>query len=165
MGERRNLNQLHRAWRRWQSHGGTQGTVHLTVAGCCAVVAVQSHDFQHAAAGTHHLGGFGCHQRRRHGHAQRQSKPHQHKAGEVAQMSESWHGRHCKQWSVQPKSGARLVLSEATPSCTSGPPKPMNSSASEVSKAGPAWRNQLFNAYLVQRMALWLPTANLSATS
>ena len=33
----------------------------------------------------------------------------------------------------------------------------MNSSASEVSKLGPAWRSQLFSAYLVQRMALVLP--------
>jgi hypothetical protein len=44
-----------------------------------------------------------------------------------------------------------------SPSCTSGPAKPMNSSASEVSKLGPAWRSQLFSAYLVQRIALWLP--------
>ena len=36
----------------------------------------------------------------------------------------------------------------------------MNSSASDVSNAGPAWRNQLFRLYLVQRMAVWLPLAN-----
>jgi len=41
----------------------------------------------------------------------------------------------------------------------------MNSSASEVSNDGPAWRNQLFSEYLVQRIAVWLPLASLSATS
>ena len=41
----------------------------------------------------------------------------------------------------------------------------MNSSASEVSKLGPAWRYQLLSEYLVQRMALVLPAASLSATS
>ena len=65
----------------------------------------------------------------------------------------------------QPKSAGRLAFNAATPSRTSGPAKPMNSSASEVSNAGPAWRSQLFKEYLVQRMALWLPLANLSATS
>ena len=65
----------------------------------------------------------------------------------------------------QPKSAGRLAFNAATPSRTSGPAKPMNSSASEVSKAGPAWRSPLFKEYLVQRMALWLPLANLSATS
>jgi hypothetical protein len=41
----------------------------------------------------------------------------------------------------------------------------MNSSASEASKVGPAWRSQLFSAYLVRRMALWLPAASRSAIS
>ena len=41
------------------------------------------------------------------------------------------------------------------PSFTSGPVKARNSSASEVSKVGPALRSQLFRAYLVQRIAVW----------
>ena len=41
----------------------------------------------------------------------------------------------------------------------------MNSSASEVSKFGPAMRSQLFNAYLVQRIALGLPFDNSMAVS
>ena len=61
--------------------------------------------------------------------------------------------------------GARRSRRLATPSCTSGPAKPMNSSASEVSKLGPAWRYQLLSDYLVQRMAVVLPAASLSATS
>lgn len=51
------------------------------------------------------------------------------------------------------------------PSRTSGPANPMNSSASEVSKVGPARRNQLLSAYLVQRMAVCEPAASRSAIS
>ncbi len=165
MRKGRNRRGLKANRRRWQHHGQTQGTVHRAMAGCGAVIAIHIHDFENACAGTDPLGGFGCHQRRRHGHTQRQSKPHQHEAGEVAQLSKGLHGWNCKQQAVQPNCGGRLALSEATPSRTSGPPKPMNSKAKEVSNAGPAWRSQLFKAYLVQRMALWLPLASLSATS
>ena len=165
MGERRRLSKLHCARRRWQSHWQAQGAVHCSVAGYSAVVAVHGHQFEHAAAGTHQFGGLGRHQRRRHRHTQRQSKPHQHEAGEVAQLSEGLHGEKYSRLVFQPKSAGRLAFNAATPSRTSGPAKPMNSSASEVSNAGPAWRSQLFKEYLVQRMALWLPLANLSATS
>ena len=41
----------------------------------------------------------------------------------------------------------------------------MNSSASEVSKLGPAMRSQLFSEYLVQRIAVCEPAASLLATS
>ena len=53
--------------------------------------------------------------------------------------------------------GRRFSRIAATPSRTSGPSKPRNSSPSEVSKIGPAWRSQLFSAYLVQRIALCEP--------
>jgi hypothetical protein len=61
--------------------------------------------------------------------------------------------------------GARRSRSDDRPSRTSGPAKPMNSSASEVSNAGPACRSQLLSEYLVQRIAVWLPEASRSATS
>jgi hypothetical protein len=46
---------------------------------------------------------------------------------------------------------ARLA---ATPSDASGPLKPRNSSASELSKIGPAERSQLLSAYFVQLIAV-----------
>ena len=165
MGKGRNGRCLHRAGSGWQSHRHAQGAIHCSVARYSAVCAIHGHQFEHAAAGTDQFGGFGCHQRRSHRHTQRQSKPHQHEAGEVAQLSEGLHGEKYSRLVFQPKSAGRLAFNAATPSRTSGPAKPMNSSASEVSKAGPAWRSQLFKEYLVQRMALWLPLANLSATS
>ena len=92
MGKGRNGRCLHRAGSGWQSHWQAQGAVHCSVAGYSAVVAVHGHQFEHAAAGTHQFGGLGRHQRRGHRHTQRQSKPHQHEAGEVAQLSEGLHG-------------------------------------------------------------------------
>lgn len=52
------------------------------------------------------------------------------------------------------KEGLRLSRCDARPSFTSGPVKPRNSSANDASKVGPIARSQLFNAYLVQRIAL-----------
>ena len=98
MGKGRNGRCLHRAGSRWQSHRQAQGAVHCSVAGYSAVSAIHGHEFEHAAAGTDQFGGFGCHQRRRHRHPQRQSKPHQHEAGEVAQLSEGLHGSKCNPW-------------------------------------------------------------------
>ena len=58
-------------------------------------------------------------------------------------------------------SGWRFSRSDAMPSRTSGPVKPRNSRANEVSKVGPARRSQLLSEYLVKRMALALPFAYL----
>jgi len=63
------------------------------------------------------------------------------------------------------KRGGRFSRSEAMPSCTSGPVKPRNSSASEVSKLGPAMRSQLLSAYFVQRSAVGEPAASRRETS
>src|SRR2546421_12858807 len=49
--------------------------------------------------------------------------------------------------------GLRFSRWDARPSLTSGLENPRNSSASDVSKIGPAARSQLFSASLVQRMA------------
>src|SRR5690606_11595547 len=49
-----------------------------------------------------------------------------------------------------PNRGGRLARSEASPSSASGSVKPKNSRAVDVSKIGPAHRNQLLSAYLVQ---------------
>ena len=63
------------------------------------------------------------------------------------------------------EAGRALLPERRHPSRTSGPPKPRNSSAREVSKVGPARRSQLLRAYLVQRTALWEPPASRTATS
>ena len=75
-----------------------------------------------------------------------------------------------ERWRLKPaypagNCGGRFSRCEARPSFTSGPAKPMNSSASEASKVGPAWRSQLLSAYLVQRMALCAPSARRVAIS
>src|SRR5205814_1860094 len=49
--------------------------------------------------------------------------------------------------------GARFSMCDARPSRGSGPPKPSISNASDASKIGQAWRNQLFSACLVIRTA------------
>src|SRR5215472_15881055 len=63
------------------------------------------------------------------------------------------------------KAGRRFSRCEAKPSFTSGPVKPRNSSASEVSKVGPIARSQLLSAYLVQRIAVCAPSASRVAIS
>ena len=100
---------------------------------------------------------------RGHGHPDGQRKPGQHQAGEERGVAQSLHGRDYPR--ARQNLGLRRSRSEARPSFTSGPAKPMNSSASEVSKAGPACRSQLFSEYLVQRIAVCEPSASLSATS
>src|SRR5690348_15183706 len=61
--------------------------------------------------------------------------------------------------------GGRFSRCDATPSRTSAPLKPSISSASEVSKVGPAMRSQLLRLYLVQRMADWEPSSRRCAIS
>ena len=117
---------------------------------------VLRHHFHAAATAAHQLYGRRRQQRLGHDQPQGQDKPCQHMAGEFAGVSQGGHGfrgDRCLSMN-QSNLGRRFSLSEATPSRTSGPPKPMNSSASEVSKEGPAWRNQLFSEYLVQRIAV-----------
>ena len=63
------------------------------------------------------------------------------------------------------KAGLRFSRCAASPSATSGPVKPNISSASDVSKAGPACRSQLLSEYLVQRIALCAPSASRVAIS
>ena len=67
--------------------------------------------------------------------------------------------------SAQSKFGVRFSVTAATPSCTSVPANPSISSATDASNDGPAIRSQLFNESLVQRIACWLPAANVLATS
>src|ERR1700736_1798147 len=59
--------------------------------------------------------------------------------------------------------GRRFSRAAANPSRTSANLNPRNSSASEVSKLGPARRNQLLSACLVQRMAVALPDSRVRA--
>src|SRR6476646_10257717 len=61
--------------------------------------------------------------------------------------------------------GLRFSRCEARPSRASAPVKPRISSAVDVSNSGPFTRSQLFNAYLVQRIALCAPLARSSAVS
>ena len=61
--------------------------------------------------------------------------------------------------------GLRFSRCDARPSRASAPVKPSISSAVEVSNSGPLTRSQLFNAYLVQRIALCAPFARSSAVS
>src|ERR1022692_1575685 len=63
------------------------------------------------------------------------------------------------------KFAGRLPRAAAKPSRTSASLKPRNSSASEVSKLGPARRSQLLRACLVKRTAVALPAASERATS
>src|ERR1700674_3019157 len=63
------------------------------------------------------------------------------------------------------KIGRRFSRAAANPSRTSASLKPRNSRASEVSKLGPARRNQLFSACLVKRMAVALPDLKVRAIS
>jgi hypothetical protein len=63
------------------------------------------------------------------------------------------------------KSAGRLARAAAIPSRTSSNLNPKNSSASDVSKLGPAKRSQLLRACLVNRIAVVLPAANVLATS
>ena len=101
---------------------------------------------------------------------QSRKRPNAEQAQDLAARKTGWaHGssqfksEQIKQ--IQVKEGGRLAFKLAIPSCTSGPPKPINSSARLVSNAGPAWRSQLLSEYFVQRMAVWLPAARRSATS
>src|SRR5690606_19698498 len=90
--------------------------------------------------------------------AQHHQQDDQHEAGRPHERQRDQNGASLL------KLGARRSRRLATPSLTSGPAKPMNSTASEVSKVGPIMRSQLLSAYLVQRIAVVEPVASRVAT-
>ena len=146
-----------------RSERGTQRTVQLVTGRGCAVRISMDQQLHARAARADQLHALCLDQGRGHRHPNGQRKPGQHQAGEERGVAQSLHGRDYPR--PRQNFGPRRSRSEARPSFTSGPAKPMNSSASEVSKAGPACRSQLFSEYLVQRIAVCEPSASLSATS
>src|SRR5258708_540835 len=96
--------------------------------------------------------------------ARAQNRLHGHELLDCMRTHRSGHPSHYSDLS-RSKSGRRFSRAAANPSRTSASLKPRNSSASEVSKLGPANRSQLFSACLVQRIAVVLPAASVRATS
>jgi len=80
---------------RRKGHGHAQGAVHAGAGGLGLISLVAHHPLDDTTTGTHHVHGLGRHQRRSHGHTQRQREPHQHEAGGLMGVTQGLqHGFH-----------------------------------------------------------------------
>lgn len=90
MGEWGGLRQrgVERRW--WRADGGAQGAVQR-VAGGCYIVVTRRHQLHAAGAGTDQVHAMRVDDGGRNSHANRQHKPHQHKAGELDGVAQVLH--------------------------------------------------------------------------
>lgn len=90
MGQRGRLRQRGVQRRRWCADGRAQRTVQR-VAGCGSFIVTLHHQLHAARVGTDQVHALRVDDGRCHGHADRQRKPHQHKAGELDGVAQALH--------------------------------------------------------------------------
>ena len=90
MSQRRSLRQRGVERRRRGADGCTQRTVQRMARGS-HIIVTRHHQLHAAGAGTDEVHAVWVDDRRCHGHAHRQSKPHQHKAGELDGVAQALH--------------------------------------------------------------------------